>query len=119
MSQINKTGRRTRRVSAVAALLMVGTTMPSMAFDPKVHAEIRYQIDCAILMLTDPVAHVETCNPQPITGLPTSIADTNSTGAPPPAPPAPPAPVAEEEEEEDPCPGGYPDGCGGCYYEET
>lgn len=114
MSQINKTGRRTRRVSAVAALLMVGTTMPSMAFDPKVHAEIRYQIDCAILMLTDPAAHVETCNPQPIVGIPTSISDTN-IGDP---PPAPAAPVAEKEEE-DPCLGGYPDGCGGCYYEET
>jgi hypothetical protein len=130
MPQKKSAARRPRLVGVLASLLMVGTSMPAIAFDPNVEAEIRYQIECAILMLTDPDAHVETCNPGQI-GSQASLADTNNRVPPPPAPPPAPSPDEDEcdegqemtdcgcqfpEEEEDECPEGQEMTQCGCQY---
>mgnify|MGYP000379958494 CR=1 FL=1 len=113
--------RRPSAVGVAAALLLMGTALPTSAFDPAVEDEVRFQINCAILMLTDPVEHVAVCNPGPQSS-PASLSQSISGGPgvvpPPPPPPPPPAPeVTEEEEEvEDPCPGGSVNPCGGCFY---
>jgi len=104
--------RRPKLVGAIAALLLLGTALPSNAFDPKVHDEIKFQVNCAILMLTDPDEHVRVCNPQPIPPGTESIS-TLRGGAPPPPPPEP-----EVTEEDDSCLGDYPGGCGAEYCEE-
>lgn len=122
MPQINKVRRRPRLVGTLSAILMLGTAAPGLAFDPNVEDEVRFQIECAILMLTDPVAHVEICNPGPINDPLKSLADPSDgtpppappkPQAPPPPPPPPPPPVVEE------CPAGQvPTPCG-CAYPEA
>ena len=122
---IKNSPKRPRAASVAAALLLLGTALPTYAFDPAVEDEVRFQINCAILMLTDPDEHVAVCNPAPF-GTPSTISSsTGSSGrAPPPPPPPPPPPEpevteeeeVEEEEEEDPCPGGSVNPCGGCFY---
>lgn len=120
MQNHNKPPRRSRLVGALAGLLLASTVMPALAFDPKVEEEIRFNINCAILMLTDPDEHVVVCNPGLRVPGTSGMASTGNAPPPPPPPPPPPAPPEEDdeddEEEVDPCPGGQVNPCGGCFY---
>ena len=110
--------RRSRSVGAMAALLMLGTASPAFAFNPELEAEIRYQLDCYILLWTDPDLHAETCNPQrPGNAVPLVVTGGGLAPSPPPPPPPPEDEDDDDDEEEiDPCPGGEVNPCGGCYY---
>ncbi len=115
MSRKQVTGRRRRLVQALAALLLLGTSMPARAFDPAVTEGIRFQVNCAILMLTNPDEHVRVCNPKPIPSATSSLSDLQ-TGAPATPPPPPPPPPPSVDDEDDECPSGQePTPCGCAY----
>lgn len=79
---------------------MLGTSVPSFAFDPKVVDEVTFQIECAILLFNDPAEHLEVCGVGTF-GSPESLVDSGPGIA---APVPPPAPGPTEEEEDEPCP---------------
>ena len=90
---------RPRLVGVLAAFLMAGTAVPALAFDPKVHDEIEFQLNCYVLLWTDPDKHAEVCKPAPIPTSGGTLATESGAATLPPPPPPPPPPTPQKDTE--------------------